>query len=223
MIKNKVISLLLNLQLIGIKIFKMTKSVKENVDTKTKIGDVWKWKHKPIVMTEFGFHKSREQKNQREYLKNDQFRNDIMITANTYSTMTYDKLNVLLRHLSNKTNYKLNRYYRKQPHRRVKFHCFNEFKDRHTKRLYGRLQVIPPNTHSHIIAEVPKEFDMKKVIRLLKKYWHEYDQDKYDLHTELKRSTSGRWHNICYATKQYIGKATTRSSGKDDTVKHFIC
>ena len=35
MIKNKVISLLLNLQGIGRKIFKMTKSVKNNVDTKT--------------------------------------------------------------------------------------------------------------------------------------------------------------------------------------------
>ena len=215
MIKNKITSLLLNLQHFGIKFFKMTKSVKKNVDTKTEIGD--RWKHKSIVMTQFAFHKSSEQKDMREWLRTKQFRNDMMITANTYSTITYDKMNELLRHLSNKINYKLNRYYRKQPHRRVKFYCFNEYKDQQMKRLYGNLQVIPPNTHSHIIAEVPSEFDTKKVIKLLKKYWHEYDQDKYDLHTSIKRSVSGKWHNVCYATKEYRGKST------DDTSKFYVC
>ena len=145
----------------------------------------------------------------------DRFRNDLMITANTYSNMSYDKLNELLRQLSNRVNYKMNRYYRKQPNRRIKMNCFNEYKGKQELMLYGQKRVIQPNTHSHIIAEIPNEFDTKKVIRLLKQIWRENNNRKFQLHTSLKKTQEGKWRNVCYATKGYINQK--------DTNKYYVC
>ena len=191
------------LQYIGKKIFKMTKSIKRTAEnTQLRRGDIIPL-NRNIVMTEFGFHKSSKQKEIREWLMHDRFRNDLMITANTYSNMSYDKLNELLRQLSNRVNYKMNRYYRKQPNRRIKFICFNEFKDKQEKMLYGKKMMIPANKHSHIIPEIPKEFDTKKVIRLLKTNWRDFNNRKFDLHTTIKKTTDGRWRNVCYASKGF--------------------
>jgi len=173
------------------------------------------------------FHKTDEQKEMRKYLSNKEYRNDIMITLNTYSKMSYDQLNKLIQELSNRVNYKLNRYYRKQPTRRITLHCFNEFKDYQVKTLFDKPKYgdeyqkvhIPPNTHSHIIPKIPKEFNTKKVFKLLNRFWSELDphqQKTYQFHRTIKRNRDGRWSNVCYATKDYRGNTY------DDTNKYFV-
>lgn len=215
MIKNILVSMVLNLQHIGRKFFKMTKSIKKSADTsQIQIGDILPLS-KDIVMTEYAFHKTDEQKQMREWLMTDKFRNDLMITASTYSNMSNDKLNELLRQLSNRVNYKMNRYYRKQPNRRIKMNCFNEYKGKQELMLYGQRRVIQPNTHSHIIAEIPSEFDTKKVIRLMKQIWRENNNRKFQLHTSIKKDKSGKWKNVCYATKGF--------KSQKDTNKYYVC
>jgi len=216
---------------IGRKTNQMTRSMMSTTELLKKINDM---NDHELVMTkyiqDYDYHKTQEQKQMREYLMSNEYRNDIMITASTYSKMSTDQLNKLLQELSNRVNYQLNRYFRKQPDRRIILHCFNEYRDHQVKVLYDKpkygdeyqKQHIPPNAHSHIIPMIPKEFNTRTVFNLLRKCWSKLDTNRqkvFKLHISRRNKSQpkeDKRHRVYYATKEYLG------NGNQEDNKYFI-
>ena len=90
-------------------------------------------------------------------IKDNTIKTSILIVANTYLNISFDKLTKKLSLLNSLVNQKLFRYFRKYPDKRVAFYCCNER--------------VENNTHSHIILKVPPEYDVLNVLLLMNKYW----------------------------------------------------
>ena len=86
-------------------------------------------------------------------IKDDTIKTNILIVANTYLNISFDKLTKKLSLLNSLVNQKLFRYFRKYPDRRIAFFCNHER--------------VENNTHSHIILKVPPEYDVLNVLILM--------------------------------------------------------
>lgn len=213
---------------IGRKTNQMTRSMMSTTELLKKINDI---NTDELVKTKYvqdcDKHKTKEQKQKRENLMSDEFRHEYMISANTYSKMSFTQLNKLLQELSNRVNYQLNRYFRKQPDRRIVLHCFNQFVDHRVEILYdqpkrgGEYQKrhYSPNTHSHMISSIPKEFNTKRVFNLLRKCWGDLDtnrQKTFQLHVSKIVPKEDKRNKVVYATREYLG------TDNEPTDKYFI-
>ena len=123
-------------------------------------------------------------------IKDNTIKTSILIVANTYLNISFDKLTKKLSLLNSLVNQKLFRYFRKYPDRRIAFFCNHER--------------VENNTHSHIILKVPPEYDVLNVLLLMNQYWKKLDDrinTKFQLYYDL--NVNDEYKSTDYAIKKF--------------------
>ena len=117
---------------------------------------------------------------------------NILIVANTYLNISFDKLNKTLSLLNAQVNQNIFPYYQKKKfnHLRIGFFCNHER--------------VENNTHSHIILKVPPQRDVLNVISLMSSYWEELDdriKSKFKIYYDL--NVNDEIKSTDYAIKRF--------------------
>ena len=126
----------------------------------------------------------------KEMLRRSDIKSNIQVVANTYMNLSYDQLTRKLSLLNALVNKKLFYAYQKYPEMRVAFYCNHER--------------VENNVHSHIILKIPPRHDTKEVLRLLWKYWNQFDDrvlTKFQLYVD--REVRNKVANVTYAFKKF--------------------
>ena len=122
-------------------------------------------------------------------IKDDTIKTSILIVANTYLNISFDKLTKKLSLLNSLVNSKLFKYFKKYPDKRIAFYCNHER--------------VENNTHSHIILKVPPEYDVLNVLLLMNKYFKKLDDRtnaKFQIYYDL--NVNSEYKTTRYSTKK---------------------
>ena len=72
--------------------------------------------------------------------------------------------------------------------------------------FYTFPQYANNNTHAHVIAKIPEEYDRTEVLNLIEKTWKKFDdrqQIRFKLYNEDARTVTG---NVIYSSRQFRSK-----------------
>ena len=137
---------------------------------------------------------------------------DYSIVANTYSSMSKDNLDKILRCVCNRVNENIynKKYKRIEPKNRIVFFKFHELDKNET------------NRHAHIIVQYPKHLDKYKFFKQMLFNLMTEEFEKLDRRNEyvktynsfenknqrrftlyIKKVKTNKFRNVHYATKQY--------------------
>ena len=122
---------------------------------------------------------------------NPTYKNDIdrVLVFNTYKNISKKHLISILFKVSNIVNRKMFRYFKKYPEKRIIFYTFP--------------QTTHNNTHAHVIAKIPEEYDRTEVLELIDRTWKKFDdrqEVRFQLYNEDARTVTG---NVLYSSRYF--------------------
>ena len=135
---------------------------------------------------------NKEQLNETILSKQNKNDTDKVLVFNTYKNISKKQLISILFKVSNIVNKKMFRYFKKYPDKRIIFYTFP--------------QIAHNNTHAHVIAKIPEEYDRTEVLNLIEKTWKKFDdrqQTRFKLYNEDARTVTG---NVLYSSRQFSNK-----------------
>ena len=135
---------------------------------------------------------NKEQLNETILSKQNKNDTDKVLVFNTYKNISKKQLISILFKVSNIVNKKMFRYFKKYPDKRIIFYTFPQYANN--------------NTHAHVIAKIPEEYDRTEVLNLIEKTWKKFDdrqQIRFKLYNEDARTVTG---NVIYSSRQFRNK-----------------
>ena len=148
--------------------------------------------------------KTHKQKIIEQLIASDEWDTSNIVNVTTCMNITYKQLIKKLFKLNHMVNKKFNRYFLKQPNRRISFFYNNETK--------------PNNTHSHLFIRYTC-FDRHKVIRLMKEYWKKIDNRKKKKFNIFDQPAFNEIASVTYGTKQHSFHKRKEKEVHNDWIK----